>query len=185
MKKTNFLTVILILLTSCIIASENVPQWELFELTFTGSTSANPFTSVRFSAEFRYRNRVLVTEGFYDGKGIYKIRFMPDAEGEWTYETKSDMRELNGKTGRFNCTAPLPGAHGPVSVRNTFDFGYADGTPFYPVGTTCYAWVWQGDEMVDKTLKTLSESAFNKIRMGIFPKQYDKYIQNEPEIISV
>jgi hypothetical protein len=48
------------------------------------------------------------------------------------------------------------------------------------VGTTCYAWVWQGDEMVNKTLQTLKTTAFNKIRMCVFPKQYDVYIQNEP-----
>jgi hypothetical protein len=182
MKKIYCLSIIFIWLTICIKASQSIPRWEMFEQAYTSSGSANPFTAVQFSAEFRFRNRILVTEGFYDGKGIYKLRFMPDAEGEWSFETKSNVADLDGKTGKFYCTAPLPGSHGPVYVRNTFDFGYADGTPFYPVGTTCYAWVWQGDAMADKTLKTLSESAFNKIRMGIFPKQYDKYIQNEPDL---
>lgn len=32
-----------------------------------------------------------------------------------------------------------------MTVRHTYHFGYADGTPYCPVGTTCYAWAHQGD----------------------------------------
>ena len=37
--------------------------------------------------------------GFYDGDGIYRVRFMPDNEGEWTYRTRSKTAALDGKTG--------------------------------------------------------------------------------------
>ena len=105
---------------------------------------------------------------------------MPDAVGKGSYITESNLKDRDSKSGEFDCVKAQTGVHGPVYVRNTYDYGYADGTPFYPVGTTCYAWVWQGDEMVNKTLGTLKKTAFNKIRMGVFPKQYDVYIQNEP-----
>jgi hypothetical protein len=155
-------------------------QWDVFEWSTNASVTGNPFTSVDLSAHFLHDGKKTVVRGFYDGEGVYKIRFMPDAAGEWTFTTKSNAQDLNGKTGRFVCTPAKRNNHGPVQVRNTFDFGYADGTPFYPVGTTCYAWVWQGDGMVNRTLETLAESPFNKIRMCVFPKQYDVYIQNEP-----
>ncbi|MBN1895265.1 DUF5605 domain-containing protein [bacterium] len=155
-------------------------QWGVFEWSMNASVSGNPFTSVDLSAQFAHNGRTVTVNGFYDGESGFKIRFMPDAAGGWTFTTKSNARELNGKTGRFTCTPAGGDNHGPVRVRNTFDFGYADGTPFYPVGTTCYAWVWQGDERVNQTLETLEESPFNKIRMCVFPKQYDVYIQNEP-----
>ena len=159
---------------------KEVPQWGIYEISLKGTSANNPFTDVKLSAVFQYKNITIEPEGFYNGNGEYIIRFMPNAAGEWTYVTKSNIKELNGKTGKFLCTAAQEGIHGPVYVRNTYDFGYADGTPFYPVGTTCYAWVWQGDDMVNKTLETLKKSAFNKIRMCVFPKQYDVYIQNEP-----
>ena len=73
----------------------------------------------------------------------------------------------------------LPGAHGPVRVRNTHHFAYADGTPYFPFGTTCYAWVHQGDALERQTLKTLRTSPFNRIRMCVFPKSYE-YNHNEP-----
>ncbi|MBP1667442.1 MAG: hypothetical protein H6Q23_2302, partial [Bacteroidetes bacterium] len=100
--------------------------------------------------------------------------------GSGSCPTKSNIRELDSKRGSFTCVEAATGNHGPVKVRNTFDFGYADGTPFYPVGTTCYAWVHQPEELVSGTLATLAKTAFNKIRMTVMPKNYDVYINNEP-----
>ena len=159
-----------------------VPKYEIFELTLDGPAAGNPFTDVELSAEFRFKNRIYFCEGFYDGERKYKIRFMPDEEGEWSYSTSSNISNLNNQSGSFQCISNLPENHGPVSVRDTFHFGYADGTPYLPVGTTCYAWVWQGDELVNQTLKTLSENAFNKIRMTVMPKIFSTYINNEPPI---
>jgi hypothetical protein len=59
-----------------------------------------------------------------------------------------------------------------VYVRNTFHFAYADGTPYRPFGTTCYAWTHQPEELQTQTLQTLRVSPFNKLRMCVFPKHY-------------
>src|SRR5260370_23195842 len=101
------------------------------------------------------------------------------APGEWRYATKSNSPELSGKTGGFEVTAPKPGNHGPVRVAHTFHFAYADGTPYFPIGTTCYASTHQGDRLEEQTLATLKKSPFNKIRMCVFPKHY-AFNQNEP-----
>ncbi|MDX2197332.1 MAG: DUF5060 domain-containing protein [Cytophagales bacterium] len=163
-----------------IVYSTDVEQYTVFEVSYTGSQVANPFTDTQLSATFMYKNKRYTAEGFYDGNGIYKIRFMPDQLGEWTYNTSSNDKNLNGKTGTFICTKASKGNHGPVRVRDTFHFGYDDGTPFFPIGTTAYAWVWQGDTLVKQTLETLSKSPFNKIRMTIMPKNYDVFINTEP-----
>jgi hypothetical protein len=162
------------------VQAESIEQYGILELSFKGPSAGNPFTGVQFSAEFKYLNKTFFTEGFYDGEGIYRVRFMPDQTGEWTYTTTSNVPDLNGKTGRFTCRVASDGNHGPVKVRNTYDFGYADGTPFYPVGTTCYAWVHQPEELVQQTLASLAAAKFNKIRMTVMPKNYDVYINNEP-----
>jgi hypothetical protein len=106
---------------------------------------------------------------------------MPGETGAWHYLTSSNRPELDGKTGDFTVTAPGAGNHGPVRVHNTFHFAYADGTPFKQIGTTCYAWIHQGNALEERTLKTLATSPFNKIRMCVFPKRYD-WNQNEPEL---
>jgi len=160
--------------------AKEVRQWEIFEFSLKGPQNGNPFLDVKFSTEFRYKNRIVEPEGFYDGDGIYRVRFMPDKKGIWTYKTKSNCEELNGKTGEFTCISAAPGKHGPVRVRKIYHFAYADGTPYYPIGTTCYAWIHQGDELEEQTLATLKSSPFNKIRMCVFPKDYT-FNKNEPQ----
>lgn len=154
-------------------------QWGIFELTLNGSDAGNPFIDTQFSAQFAFQHRVIEVDGFYDGAGIYKVRFMPDEQGEWRYVTRSNQAELNGISGSFTCTAPAAANHGPVYVRNTFHFAYADGTPYWPFGTTCYAWTHQTEELEQQTLKSLAASPFNKIRMCVFPKHYT-FNANEP-----
>ena len=156
-----------------------VEKWGIFELTLNGPSEGNPFSDINLRAKFKFKSREIEVEGFYDGDGIYKIRFMPDSEGEWSFVTSSNSSKLNNIEGRFICTLPSPNNHGPVRVVNTYHFAYEDGTPYYPVGTTCYAWVHQGEELEKQTLETLKTSPFNKIRMCIFPKYYE-FNRNEP-----
>jgi hypothetical protein len=152
---------------------KTVEQWGVFEIALNGPTNGNPFLDVQLSARFTQGVSTIVANGFYDGDGIYRVRFMPEKPGEWHYVTKSSSAELNGKTGDFTVTPPSPGNHGPVRVANTFHFAYADGKPFKELGTTCYAWTHQNDQLEEQTLKTLATSPFNKLRMCIFPKWYD------------
>jgi hypothetical protein len=165
-------------------SAKQVERWELYEASFPGPSSGAPYVDVKFSADSNFEHRTVTADGFYDGlsdgeAGIYRVRFMPDAEGEWKFSTRSNRPELNGKTGGFVCTAPSAGNHGPVGVRHTWHFGHADGSPYLPFGTTCYAWTHQGDPLEEQTLSTLKQSPFNKIRMCVFPKSY-AFNRNEP-----
>ncbi|HOK67496.1 MAG TPA: DUF5060 domain-containing protein, partial [Anaerohalosphaeraceae bacterium] len=129
-------------LAGCLYAAESdrVEQWDFFELALKGPSSGNPFVGVEFSAVFENAGKRFEPEGFYDGDGIFRIRFMPDEQGIWRYKTRSNYPELDGKEGRFICTPPTAGNHGPVRVRQQYHFAYADGTPFFPFGTTLYEW---------------------------------------------
>ncbi|MDO8835704.1 MAG: DUF5060 domain-containing protein, partial [Vicinamibacterales bacterium] len=154
-------------------AQAAVEQWGVFELTLKGPADGNPFTEVELSARFTQGERAITATGFYDGEGVYKVRFMPDVTGEWRYVTSSNRQELADKTGAFTATPPTKGNHGPVRVAHTFHFAYADGTPFRQVGTTCYTWTYQSDAMEEQTLRTLAKSPFNKVRFLVFPA-YDE-----------
>lgn len=153
--------------------------YDLFELRLKGPTSGNPYLEVRLHAHFRQGNREVRVTGFHDGDDDYVLRFMPDTVGVWTYETGSNVDALNGQRGEVDVVEARSGVHGPVSVRNRFHFAHADGTPYYPFGTTCYAWTHQPREEQEKTLASLRMSGFNKIRMAVFPKDYP-FNTNEP-----
>ena len=125
----------------------DVEKWGLFEAAFPGQKDGNPFADVTLDVEFARDNRRVTAPGFYDGDGVYRVRFMPDTEGEWIYRTRLNARALDGLSGTFRCGPPGERNHGPVRVRNRHHFAYADGRPYFPFGTTCYAWTHQPLEM--------------------------------------
>ena len=158
---------------------------------------------------FECKNEKKTVDGFYDGDGVYKVRFMPSFTDEYTFEIEASF-DINagedvpdkevpeyklgtadgGKaaekcavrnilTGIFTVIPPSADNHGPVRVAGTYYLAYEDGTPYHCIGTTCYVWNLQNEELQKQTLKTLEENAFNKIRFCIFPKHYD-YNLNEP-----
>lgn len=159
--------------------NDSIECWRRFETTFKGPQAGNPFTDVSLTAEFSKGNVKYIVNGFYDGDGNYKIRFMPTQPGEWKFTTRSNKPALNGKTGSFYCKAASAKNHGPVAVSNTYYFKYADGKPYHPFGTTLYAWTHMGEQLQELTLTTLKNSPFNKVRMCVFPKTYT-YIKEEP-----
>ncbi len=154
-------------------------RWDIFEFSAKGPSNGNPYLDVTFEATFSLGNRDVTVPGFYDGDGTYKVRFCPDTEGDWRFVTTSSAKELAGLDGKLTVVPARAGVHGPVRVRNQFHFAYADGKPYLPFGTTCYAWTHQTVELQEKTFKTLADAPFNKIRMGVFPKDYI-YNTNEP-----
>ena len=162
-----------------------VEKWDFVEFAFACEYAGNPFTEVTLEAVFTRQDRqvekaaaAFKVSGFYDGDGVFKIRFMPDEEGAWRYVTHSNVGGLDGREGEFVCSAPAANNHGPVRAVG-LRFKYEDGTPYLPVGTTCYVWNLQGDELEEQTLKTLEQAPFNKMRMCVFPKRYS-FNRNEP-----
>lgn len=158
---------------------QSIEQWGTFEASFRGPSGGNPFVDVDFGATFTQGSRSISAPGFYDGQGVYRVRFMPPTTGVWRFRTRSNARQLNGKTGGFTAVAPAAANHGPVRVLDKYRFGYADGTIYRQVGTTSYAWTSQTDALQERTLRTLASSPFNKMRMQVFPKWFN-YNHVEP-----
>ena len=143
--------------------ANQVERWGVFELNLTGPNSGNPYIDVSLHAEFKNGSHVI-----------------PDRLGKWDYSTLSKQPELNKKKGEFECVKPSKNNHGPLKIVNTFYLEYADGTPFYSVGTTAYQWTSVKQSIQEQTLKTLANSPFNKIRMCVFPKSYKYGNDTEP-----
>jgi hypothetical protein len=160
-------------------AIPTIEQWDFIEIALSGPDQGNPFEDVRLTATFELDDTQQTVTGFYDGDGIYRIRYMPARAGQWRYSTSSNAAALDSRTGDFEVVAATGKNHGPLRVSNMFHFAYADGTPFKPLGTTCYAWTSQSDELQEQTIQTLATSPFNKLRMCVFPKRY-RWNENEP-----
>jgi len=167
-------------------AVAEVERWGCYEVAFMADVPAgkNPF-DVRLTATFCSSADTMTVAGFYDGGEAWKVRFMPSAEGDWTYTTSSEIVALDGQSGLFRCVAPSANNHGPVMVDSTgLHFCYADGTRYWPIGTTSYDWMHASSDpsvsvadagltMLQQTLKSLAESGFTKIRSLLLPQNFN------------
>lgn len=158
-------------------AQQKVERWERFEFAKTVDINGNPF-DVEFSATFTGADTTLTVQGFYAGEGTFKVRFMPTETGEWTFVTHSSVKKLNRLKGGFECIPATGINHGPVQVADGCHFKYADGTRYYPVGTTSYDWAHIEGDIPQQTIESLQESGFNKMRMLLLVQNFDK---NYPE----
>lgn len=155
-----------------------VERWAVLEVFLDGPSDGNPFVDQWIKGTFIGKNERVTAAGFYDGNGTYRVRFMPSFEGAYRLELECSFL-TDTVTGEFVVNPAKGENHGPVRVANTYHFAYEDGTPYYPIGTTCYVWNLQSDERIAETLETLKNSAFNKIRFCVLPKHYD-YNLGEP-----
>ena len=156
------------------VTSRQTERWGVFELETRGPSSGNPFVEITFGARFNFGNRTVSVPGFYDGDGVYCVRFSPDTLGHWAWETVSSDQSLAGLTGSFDCLPAKPGNRGPVGPAHRFHFQYADGTPYFPFGTTCYSYGFVPEPYQSETLHNLTSARFNKVRMCLLPKPLGK-----------
>ncbi len=152
-------------------------QYEEFELRFAGPKLTEKWDTVDLSATFCRNGASKTVRGFYDGNGEYVVRFLPEETGHYTWHVEGCV----SADGAEECEASDK-AHGIVKAVDTH-FEHADGSLFYPFGTTVYALASQEDALVEQTLETLRTAPFNKVRMCVFPKHYD-YNHNEPPLFA-
>jgi hypothetical protein len=152
-------------------AQQTISQWNHTEINFHHVTSKNPFTDIELSAVFIHEGLpdTIHVDGFYDDNNTFRIRFMPTLQGKWDYITHSSEAEMDNKKGYVICTTPQLSHHGMVKAGTQQNFVYTDGTPFYPLGTTSYAWIYSAESRQKETLYSLRKAGFNKLRFCIFP----------------
>lgn len=149
-------------------------QYEMFELQFNGRKPAGSEALTNVTAEFSNGEESWNVKGFYDGDGTYKVRFLPQKAGTYTWKISG---VVSGE-GNEECTAPEK-SHGMVQAEGCY-FRYQDGTKYLPFGTTIYGMVHQKEEVIEETFQSLAKAPFNKVRHCIFPKSYD-FNHNDPE----
>jgi len=158
-------------------------QYSLFELRFQGDAPSGSEVSVDLQATFTWCDESGNTvekdvKGFYTGGGAYIVRFLPETPGEYSWKVRGCIDAAGGAV----CKAAEPGKHGVIRAVGT-RFVHADGTAFLPVGTTIYALAHQEQGLIDRTLETLKNAPFNKVRLCVFPKHF-YYNHNEPELFA-
>ncbi len=105
-----------------------VGLWDRFEASVQNTKSyGDPYRDVTLNVTYtRPGGGTVSFWGFYDGGTTWKLRFMPDRTGTWSYSASfSDGRP--GASGTFDCVASdLPGLIGKNET-NPMWFGYRGG----------------------------------------------------------
>lgn len=140
--------------------SRTVPLYGTLEIKCGGVSDGNPFTERSIYAEISGAESRTV-RGFYDGNGVYIVRFMPQKIGEYRFRIYGNFSDKSAE-GSFTVTQPENGQHGMVGVSGKYHFAYADGTPYYSAGTTCYVWHLQPSETLQNADSTRYASACSR-----------------------
>ncbi|QGQ95004.1 DUF4038 domain-containing protein [Paenibacillus psychroresistens] len=126
--------------------------WECIELSFRAEMNyENPFRDVELQVEFScLSEKTLLVPGFWDGADLWKVRFAPVADGEWSWRSSCSNPKDNGLHSNVGLITALPWSvkeiaenpnrRGFIRVHEQGRyFEYADGTPFYWLGDTLWA----------------------------------------------
>jgi hypothetical protein len=148
-----------------------VARWDMHEFSARGQAYvANPFRDAALVGELvSPSGKTNVVDGFYDGDDTWRLRFAPNEEGEWSYLLRGEGVEILQR-GKLRCTAPR--GHGTIGIHpeNPYAFAHADGTPFFPMGDTCYGLFDDSPitpELRAGYLKIRRAQRFNFVRMTI------------------
>ncbi|HZJ13644.1 MAG TPA: DUF4038 domain-containing protein, partial [Chthoniobacteraceae bacterium] len=148
-----------------------VPRWEMHEFSVQGRAHVeNPFRDAALVGEFvSPSGKSRVVDGFFDGDQTWGLRFAPDEEGEWSYLLRGEGVEILQR-GKLRCTAAR--GHGFIRTHpgNPYAFAYADNTPFFPMGDTCYGLFDDSPitpALREEYLKARREQRFNFVRMTV------------------
>jgi Protein of unknown function (DUF4038)/Domain of unknown function (DUF5060) len=176
----------LCLATVCATASE---QWRVDDTVFNlPEDPASPF-EVKATASFIGPNdEKLDVPLFFNGGREFVLRFAPPAPGEWKFTTRSEVKELDGRSGVLQAAPAAKGRHGPVGISSSSkqQFAHADGTGYFPIAFEC-DWLFALDAGnktgIPKTLEladTIARHGFNQVVMNVYA--YDVTWPADPKL---
>lgn len=125
-----------------------IPRGQRFERVFKSDVSyTNPVAGIEWRVEFRSPGgETNSVPGFWDGNKTWRVRFLPEVPGRWSYRaicSDTNNAGLHGQGGEFLCIAGARGnrfdEHGSIrAARDGNYFEHADRTPLFL--TTEVAW---------------------------------------------
>ena len=182
MKKTQIvfklaIAVLSVIFYSNVFAQKRVKIWDKFEHDFVSAKDyENPIYNVKsfevvFISPTGNERKVY---GFWDGGKSWKVRFIPNEIGTWTWNSVCSDRDNSGlyeKSGTFNCIENSSDLgiykHGAIyHPKGKYYLTYNDGTPYFWVA--CTAWnaaLKSTDEEWETYLKHRRDHNYNLIQL--------------------
>lgn len=149
-------TFILMLFAGC---NRNVPLRSVYTIRFDlNDPDLMPDTEIEMEAYFiKPGGDTVLVPGFYDGKGIYKIRAYCGETGRWKFFTTSQTKRLNHRSGSFLVSpSTLPGKL-RIHTEDSRQFMNDNGDWFLHIGDTGYRYLVDSEkrwkEYIDQAVR--------------------------------
>jgi len=154
-----------------------IPQYHSVEMEIKGRCKLdNPFYAELFGIFDGPGGERIRVPGYYDGDGLWKLRFSPTWVGGWEYRIESPHIAIEHRSGTLHCAAnDNKRIHGGliVSPDNPHHFIHQDGTPYFLMAYEC-DWLWAldlGGARTDRTrdfLRHIKAHGFNQVIMNVY-----------------
>jgi len=170
-------------------------QWEVIDLVYTiKGKIEKPLLKEAF-AIFTADDGEQKVPLFYNGDNEWILRYSSATVGDKKFEIQSDVKGLNGKTGKIRVTKnQKPNRHGGI-VRKKEDprhFYYQDGSPYFNMAFECdwlFALDYKEKELskTDHLLDLIAQNGFTQIVMNVYAFDVDtnwvadKLLASHPE----
>ncbi len=93
----------------------SMTQYEWFELVFSSAEPKGSFVQIPLHAAIEKDGRTWNVDGFYSGKGCYRLRFLPEQAGVYRYHVYGCVEA----EGSFSVEPAEPDSHGIVRTAGT------------------------------------------------------------------
>jgi hypothetical protein len=161
-----------LLLLTLQLSAVDIPHYATHDFSFNAPIAGNPF-DVALTGHFTGPNGERITiPGFYDGGGVWKIRFSPTAPGKWTMRTVSPAAALDGRAdASIECIAnPHPHIRKGglrVDPAHPYHFVHEDGSRYFLLGYEA-DWLWGVGDRMHVLIDQLSARGFNHVLVNVY-----------------
>ncbi|MFW6309076.1 MAG: DUF4038 domain-containing protein [bacterium] len=145
---------------------ETAKKYGVHEISLeTQSGFGNPYLDVDFNIIFYdpAGNRIK-TEGFYDGKNIFKARAYCNKVGKWKWESRSSHSDLHNKSGDFQVVHSSLKGKLKINKKDPYQLQYDNGDWFLHLGDTGYRYLAAEEAYWKEYLEQAAASGITKIR---------------------
>jgi len=158
-----------------------VSKWNVYEIDLESEKEyENPYLDVELQVRFLSPSKkTKIVRGFWDGANAWKVRFAPQEEGEWTWQSRSSDRNnrgLHDRNGNFH-VYPYEGEnpiykHGFLRINaNKRGFIHDDETPFFWLADTVWSIASKAThEEWKEYIDFRSKQGFNVVQINSLPQ---------------
>jgi hypothetical protein len=171
------LAALFLFLAARVFGATTIQQYHSHDFVFKAAPPENPF-DVELAGDFTGPDGMhLMVPGFYDGDGVWKIRFSPTRPGEWSLQTISSLPALREKTqSSIVCVSNThPKFHGALRVdaAHPYHFIFEDGTRYFLLGYEA-DWLWAPEmsdprrKVMHRLVDSMASHGFNHVMVNIY-----------------